>query len=307
MGNFGIKHGTNLNTNTDLQLKLTTKYSTLKLYRQIAAEFTTDGSAEGEVSVSHGLNYTPIVQVWGKHTSQFTFLSSISYSNTYSLIDSVNSYRPYGTGITYSTNDEEVTIRTVAVGGLGGGALPSTHYEFIVLIFVDLSDTYSGASGLTLSNDVGFKVSKDGVNVFTGEEYEMSYSSKYRAMQYYEGHIVTSSLTLPKMWGSIYDTFVQEATYVDFVHPLNYPPLFSVFSDLGGSEIYELPYTDIYPSGLTYKGLSEISGWCDANRIRILFNRWSESLSGALGYQFDATTINIYLIIYAIDLSQVEA
>ena len=307
MGDFGIKIGSNLNTNTDLQVKYTTKFSSLKLYRWIDAEFTTDSSGTGSVVVSHDLGYTPVVQVWGKHTSQFTFLSATNYPNTYSLLDSINSYRPYGLGITYFADEDNITIQTIAVGGYGGGASASTTYTFRILLWVDKSDDFSGVSTITLEDDYGYKVSESGVSVFDGEEHQMQYSSKYRAIQYYDGHILSSSLNLPEMWASLADTSEEEATYVDFNHNLGYPPLFFVYSNLGTSELYECPYYEVDPSGMAYKGLLEVSAWCDAERIRVLFHRESIVTSGnTYGTMYPSQTISVNVLITTDNLSRTE-
>lgn len=306
MGDFGIKIGSNLNTNTDLQLKLTTKYSSLKLYKWKDAEFTTDGSGNGSVSVPHDLGYTPVVQVWGKHTSQFTFLSVTSYPDTYSLIGNVNSYRPYGIGISYFADSENITIQTTASTAYSSGASPNTTYHFRVLIWVDKSENFVGQSSITLEDDYGFKSSDNEVSVFDGQEYEMQYSSKYRAIQYYDDHIKSSSLTLPAMHASRYDNDAQEATYVDFNHNLGYPPLFFLFSDLDLPFQYELPYFAADTVGPLYKGLMEVSAWCDSERIRVLFHRRSIYLSGDYGTVYPETTISLNLLITTDNLSRTE-
>ncbi len=308
MGDFGIKVGSNLNTNTALQLKFTTKFlGTTKLYKYVNASFTTDGSGVGSVEVPHDLGYIPIVEVWGKHTASFSFLSGTTYPNSWSLLANLNSYRPYGNGIDYYADDEKITIRAIAVGGIGGGVLPSTTYHFRVLIYVDKSEDFNGASTIALNDDFGFKNSINGVNVFTGQEYQMQSSSKYKALQYYDNHVVSSSLTLPEMWATEYDTQVQEATYVDFNHNLGYPPVFQLFSDLGTSYVYEAPYGSIFPVGMTYEGLYEVSAWCDASRVRVLFHRESVWQSGDTGQVFSAETINLNVIIFTENLEGEES
>lgn len=306
MGDLGIKIGSNLNTNTDLQLRFTSKFSSLKLYKWKDAQFTTNGSGVGSVEVTHDLGYTPIVQVWGKHTASYSFLSATTYSNAYSLIDSFNSYRPYGVGIRYHADEDKVTIETVDTGGIGGSAAASTTYYFRVLIWVDPSESFSGTSTIALNDDYGFKVSEDGVSVFDGEEYQMKYSSKYRAIQYYPNHVLTSSITLPAMWATRVDTEVTEASYIDFNHNLRFPPLFYVFSDLGGSNIYEIPYGEITPVGPNYKGFVETSAWCDSSRVRVLFGRESVSLSTNNGTEYPQTTYNFYVVISTFNLSITE-
>lgn len=307
-GNLGIKVGSNIETNTDNELKITTKFSSLKLYKWFNAELTTDVTGYGLAEYPHDLGYVPVIQVWGKHTAEFTFLSATTYPNAFSLIDNYNSYRDYGTGIIYYADNEKITIKTLAVEGIGGGALPNTTYYFRVLIWVDLSEAFTDPSNIALTGDYGFKVSNPGKDVLTAKEYEMEYSSKYKAIQYYPNHILTSSLTLPEMWASPYDTYEQEATYVDFNHNLGYPPMFLVYSDLGGASLFEMPYTTISPAGgILYKGLHEVSAWCDSSRVRVLFHRESiANFTDALGEVYSDETINIYVVIFTENLMGAE-
>lgn len=298
---LGVFVGNNLDTDTDVNLKLSTDYSSNKQYKWVDAQFTTNGSGVGSVTVSHGLDFEPMMEVWGKHTAQFTFLSTTSYSNAYSLIDSLNSYRPYGRGIIYFADDENVTIKTVAVGGIGGGASPNTTYHFRVLVWVDPVVSSVSDSGITPS-DIVFKTSQSDVDVLTGDEHEMIYSSDYKAYEYYSNHKKASSLTLPEMFASAHDTFVQEATYVDFLHNLGYPPRHKFYSDMDTSDWYEMPYSEISQVGVTYDGLVEVSSWCDANRIRVLFHRESSHVAGD-SQSYDETTINLKMKIYTEDLT----
>jgi len=305
--NYGIKAGSNVTTNTVLQAKLTTQHSSLKLYKWIDAEFTTNGSSEGSVEVPHDLGYVPVVQVWGKHTASFSFLSATTYPDSFSLLGSLNSYRPYNNGIIYHADNEKITIKTVAVGGVGGGASNNTTYQFRVLIWVDLSEDFNDPSNIALTGDFGFKASNVGENVLTAQEYKMTYSSKYKALQYFDNHIESSSLTLPAMWASEYDTYEQEAVYVDFNHNLGYAPIFLVYSDLGGSSLYEVPYNEIDPTGGdTYEGLVEVSAWCDSSRVRVLFHRESIYQSGSTGTIYPASTFSIHVVIFAESLTSEE-
>ena len=92
---------------------------------------------------------------------------------------------------------------------------------------------------------------------------------------------------------------------MDFNHDLGYPPLFYIWSDLGGSSIYECPYSEISPSGVVYDGLSEISAWCDSTRVRVLYNRESVFVSGT-STEYSSSTINLYIMILAVDLTEVQ-
>lgn len=303
MADQGIKVGDNVGTDTDLQAKFTTKFSSLKLYKWIDAEFTTDGSGFGSVTVDHDLGYIPVFQVWGKHTAQFSFLAATTYPNAFSLLGPLNSYRPYSGGIGASASNTQIFIQALHIEGFGGVS-PNTTYKFRVLIWVDLSEDFSDPSNIALTGDYGFKVSKPGEDVLTAEEYKMAYSSKYKAVQYYENHIQSSSLTLPAMWASRIDQSEQAAVYVDFEHNLGYQPMFFVYSDLGGSNIYEVPYMEVFGGGIyTMTGLQEVSAWCDSERVRVLFNRTSWYISGNYGKVYAEDTYNIYVMIFTENLA----
>lgn len=306
MGDFGMMVGSDLSTNTDLQLQFTSKFGSLKLYKWVNAQFTTDGSGNGSTTVTHGLGYVPMFQVWGKHTAQFAFLSSTSYPNAFSLIDSLNSYRPYGRGIDAYADNDKIYIRSLAIGGIGGGVSPNTTYYFRVLVWIDNSEAFSGTSTVPLTRDYGFKVGKPGVDITSGYEYQMKYSSKYRALQYFDSHIVSGSLYLPSIWATYHDQYEQEATYIDFNHSLGYPPLFMLYSNLGGSSLFEMPYGEVSAVGPTYDGLMEVSAWSDTSRVRVLFHRDSVYLSGNYGKQWGDMTISLQLILFTENLAGAE-
>ena len=303
---YGIAVGSNLNTDSLLSMKMTSADSSLKLYKWVNAQFTTNGSGVGSVTISHDLGYVPIVQVWGKHDAQYSFLSSTTYSNVFSLIDSANSYRPYSYGIEFFAESDKITIRTITPG-LGPTVLPSTTYYFRVLIWVDLSQSFTGHSNIALTGDYGFKVSNKDKNVLTDEEYNMTYSSKYKAIQYYQNHILHQALTLPEMWASKVDTFEEEAVFVDFNHNLGYPPFFLAYVDFGDGFLFEIPYSEAYSSAGHTQGFMELSAWSDINRVRILFKRSSTWVNGDFGKAFAATTVQVYLLMTTENLAGAES
>lgn len=308
MSNYGIKIGDNVVTDTNQLLKFTSKYPSLKLYQWGDAQFTTNGSSEGSVSIPHDLSYAPMVVVWRKLTAQYTFLSATTYPNAYIYDGAYNSYAPTDFNLCsrVKADTTQITISNhPAIGSpLSGGNQPNTTYNFRYMIFVDKSQAFNTASNIDLTGDYGFKVSKDGKNVFTNEEYDMAYSSKYKAVQYYDNHIVESSLTLPAMWASAYDSSVEEATYVDFNHNLGYVPYFFVYTDAGTSNWYQIPYMRLYDAGeFTLSGQEEVSAWADSSRVRVTYSRKSYWTSTLDGHQFSANTINIKCIIFTEDLT----
>lgn len=316
--NVGIKAGSNINTNTDSQLKLTSKFSSLKLYKWGDTSITTNGSGVGSVEIPHDLDYTPIVVVLRKRTAQYPFLSSTTYSNTFSRL----TFNPYFAGgeldFIYYADDEKLRIENVNTGIGSGGVLvapsPSTTYHFRYMIFVDKSESFSDHSNIALTNDYGFKVSQQDVDVLTGEEYEMAFSSKYKSLQYYENHILSSSLTLPAQWASINssNSRIEAATYVDFNHNLGYAPYFLVFSTHPsyslGSSLFLEPFRYYSNGYFAYKGIESVTGWADSQRVRVTFSRTSDA-SGDVspvtpyGEEFTSKTVQIKVVIFAESLT----
>lgn len=309
MSDYGFKVGPDIATDTDKELKFTSKYASLKLYKWGDAQFTTNGSGIGYVDISHDLDYAPMVVVWRKLTAQYSFLSATTYPNAYIYDGAYNSYAPTDKNLCSRVNADADKIRISnhpAIGSpLSGGNQPNTTYYFRYMIFVDKSQAFSSASNISLTGDYGFKASKDGVNVLTGEEYDMAYSSKYKAVQYYSNHIVSSSLALPAMWATRYDTEAEAATYVDFNHSLGFAPYFFVYTDAGTSNWYQIPYLRLFDaSPFSLSGQEEVSAWCDDDRVRVTFSRKSFWTSSVSGHQFSAKTINIKCIIFTENLAE---
>lgn len=310
---YGIKVGTNLNTNTRQQLKLSSEFSTFKIYKWNSVQLTTNGSSEGYVDITHDLGYSPFARVMIKATAQYPFLSATTYPNAFSRLDRYNPYVRQSGAFYFDVDDTRLRISTFpsGIGGFGiGVASPNTTYTFWYMLCVDLADIFSDQSNISLTGDYGFKVSKPGISVLDGEEYEMAYSSKYSSLQYYENHIEGETLTLPVMWANNYDTYEEAATYVDFNHNLGYPPFFIAYSthfDAGfGSGYFEEP-AFANPGFLGVpKGLESVSAWCDSSRVRITFSRYSQySSSTELDYGaiFAERTVFLRVAIFAFDLT----
>jgi hypothetical protein len=311
MSNYGISIGSNIDTNTDKTINFTSKYSSLKLYKWGDVSFTTNGSAQGSVEIPHDLGYTPIVEVYRKTTAQYTFLSATSYSNAYMDARIPNSYAGSDmneVAIVRADNSKILIRDQPIVVGITGGTQPNTTYYFRYMIFVDKSEVFTNKSNIALTGDYGFKVAKDGIDVINGQEYDMAYSSKYKAVQFYDQLIMSSSLTLPAMWSSVLDQEVEEATYVDFNHNLGYAPYFIFFIKIG-SVWLQAPYFGGSQVGPSLTGLTEISAWCDSTRVRILAKRLSYWYSAFLndnekGGEFAATTYEIKVVIFTVNLTE---
>jgi len=296
--NHGLKIGSNILTNTDKELNFSSEYSTLKFYKWGNAQFTTDGSGNGTVSILHDLKYSPIAMVFRNITPTWSSGGidlGTGSANSFCNIASVNHYAG---GILNSRFTAYTDANYLVI--VGSSVTPSTTYNFRYYILVDQSESYSSISNVSQTGNFGFKASKPDVSVETGKEYEMSYSSKYKAVQYYPSHIQTTTLTLPAMWANQYDTYVDEGTYVDFAHSLGYPPFFLAY--YGNSPITSLttiPYHLIFSGYPTFS----VNGFSDSSKVRIYFWRGSTYDAGDV---FDswpsATTISVKLIMFTENL-----
>ncbi len=305
MGNFGIKIGDNIETDSDVDLQLTSKHSMWKAYKWGNTSFTTNGSGVGSVEITHGLGYAPISLVFRKATAQWaspdTILPTTQYSNSFAYLGALNWY--FGGNesidIRVKVDDNKLYIQDNGLGNLS----PNTTYNFRYYILVDLSQAFSDASNVEFTGDYGFKVAKPGKSALESEEYDMEISSKYKALQFFQSHIQDQNLTLPEMFASRADPYVEEATYVDFEHNLGYAPLFlAYFSGDGGDSYASLPF---YSENALDTFNYSVAGFADANKVRIYF--WRASAQNSIvpvGYEhFNAQTINIKCIIFAENLA----
>lgn len=285
MGDYGImvsEAGDNVLTQIYDTAKFSTKYSTLKIYSSGNTSFTTNGSGVGSVEISHGLNYAPAFYVFNKDSYQDTFFEATTYSNC---------YFPIGV---YSQFDVYSTNSVLHIGGTGLSA--STTYYFRYYILVDLAQEFSSTSGIATTNDYGFKVSKPGVDVLTGDEYEMAYSSKYKSLQFYKESFQSETLTLPGYTASIVDDDPEAGTYVDFNHGLGYPPFFLAFFHstimTDANQYQELPW--YYLTGSDQLN-STIYGWADATRIRIILKNYAYITPSNYPALSETATIKLYI------------
>jgi len=307
---YGIKAskpGQDVKTVLDKYAQFSSKFATLKILTKGDTSITTDGSGNGSVTVAHGLNYAPAYYVFRKGTAQYTYLDASSYTNSFAPVTMVpsiwlpeTSTNGLSTFKAY-TNDTNLVITAT-------GASASTTYNFRYYLFVDLGQDYSGTDGVTLNSNYGMKVSKDGIDVKTGKEYEMGYSSKYKSLQYYDESYKTQDLTLPDMWATMVDTDVTEGTYVDFNHGLGYQPFYLVWAE-------NIPYPGITSGANTFVpwsiwlgagsqgGYIQTDTFCDSTKARVSFVRRSITTGTGNGPEFSSSTITIKCIIFTENLT----
>lgn len=289
------KTGDDVLTTTSKDLRFDSLKSAMKIYKWDDVSFTTDGSGDYTYTIPHNLGYAPAFYVMRKATAVWSLLSATEYTNAYFPVGSYNHYvknDPLNDRVHAYADATNLYIQVVT-------GTASLAMEFRYYILVDNSQAFSTAGGPGLTKKYGFKVAKQGYDVQDGQEYQMGYSSKYKALQYFKANQQTSTITLPAMFASDIDTEVEEATYVDFEHGLGYPPLFVASSDqpLGNAgEYFEIPIP------VAVSGISDangptiyINGWADSTRVRIYYYRDSfiHPTTGALVGNWSSSTITI--------------
>lgn len=260
MSNYGIKIGSNILTDTDEQLKETSKFSALKVYKwgETASKVLVSDTATH--TIPHDLGYAPSVLVFVEKTTGV--------------------YQPVGgnddtSGVFAYADENNLYISAFNAWGKITVLPPCKYY-----LLIDKAESFSSNSNIALTGDFGFKVSNIGEDVLSAEEYQMNESSKYKALQFFSESIKTETLSLPVMFADFTDQDVSEEQYVDFNHGLGYPPMFFAWFEVS-STLREIPYAE-YTSVLAndlitsfpYTSAS-VSAYCDSTKIRVTFHRQS--------------------------------
>lgn len=301
MGNYGLKiakPGGDVLTDADKDLAFHSDYGALKIFDSGTLSFTTNTSGNATTSFTHGLGYAPAFFMFRKDTANNNFMSgSTDYTNAYFPVGGFDKYVKDDTlhhALHAYADNNKIYIQASA-------AKPSTTMNFVYFLLVDQSEEFSSADGITLENDYGFKFAKAGFDVKTAHEYQLAFSSKYKILQYYDVSKKVSSIVLDEIFASAVDTFVEQASYVDFIHGLGYPPLFMAHAQATEStyaELQKIPYSRNNSGGGTN---TVISGFADSTRVRIYWYRNSDyGLTPAVRPN---ETLSIKLHVFTEDLS----
>lgn len=300
-GSIFVVADQNLNTDLIKNLKRNSDYGELKIYRWGNASITPDSDGDGVADISHDLNYAPSFYVFMK------------------LSD--GSWAPVGAASSLAFGDATATafgvsdsskLRIQTIGGYS--KLAALQRDFRYYLLVDKAQGFTGSTNVALTGDRGFKLAEEDINVFTGKEYQMKASSKYKSLQYFRESIKTETLTLPEMFSSYADQDNEEYQYVDFNHGFGYPPLFQAHFATG-SALKEIPYNEFTSSAYQYPYTSyQVTAKCDSTKIRVEFRRrstfdidqWLASnpgqASGQFAVQHSAQTITVAVLPYAENL-----
>ncbi len=300
--NYGIKvstTGVDVREQTDKNLSFTTKYGGMKILRSGTLSVTTDGSGNGTSSYAHNLGFAPAYIAYQKRTVQWTTLDASSYTNGY--VPDPGTANQWGSDYHHTLH---VYTDGTSIYLQAKGSQASTTYTIRYILFADLAQSYSGGDNL-LNNDYGFKVAKQGYNVESAKQYQLGYSSQYKALQYYDVNYKTTTLTLPKVWASPVDTYADEGTYIDINHGLGYPPLFLSYFRSGSSNTtvsMSIPYIGVNSIDNFAYG---VGAFCDATKVRISFWRASYFVTGSPNPNYNYNeTITIKCHIFTEDLSK---
>ncbi|HEX9063136.1 MAG TPA: hypothetical protein VF941_23430 [Clostridia bacterium] len=300
---FGVKVSKvnqDVKTALDKDIQFSSKFSTLKILGKGDTSLTTDGSGNGSVSVAHNLGYSPAYLVFRKGTASFSFLDASTYANSFTPVTDVPSLWFGQNSFTTYTNTSNLVISASSLAA-------NTTYNFRYYYLVDLAQSYSGASGISLVDDYGLKVSQANNDVKTGTEYNMGYSQKYKSLQYYDVSYQTQSLSLPLMYSDPMQKTVEAGTYVDIDHGLGYQPFFMAWAlnaFASGQNIF-VPFQQGYGNlAANQDGIKSVDGFCDSTRIRLSFYEKSVATANNVnGPKFQALTVTIKCIIFTENLT----
>lgn len=300
---YGLKiatPGSDVATQPVKDLAFTSQYPSLKIIKSGDISITTDGAGNGTVSVDHNLGFAPSYLSFRKATAQWTTLDASSHPNAYLPdIGIRNQWTDnYQFFLNMYTDATKVYVQAK-------DAQASTTYNLHYILFADLAQDYTGQD-ISVSGNVGFKVSREGIDVTEAKQYQLAYSSRYKALQYYDVNFSTYTLTLPIMFASPIDTEVEEGTYVDINHGLGYPPMYLSFfkSNYTDTTTYvSIPYQGLNPlDAVAYS----VASFCDSTKIRLSFWRSSTFLYNSFPYpNYDyQESITIKVYIFTEDLSK---
>lgn len=314
MGDYGLKISklaSSIATATlDRNLQFTSKYSGLKIYQAGTLSVAKTGTATVYGTVSHNLGFEPAHFVWRKFTASNSNFGTTTYPNAYAPIGAPNLWTPesYLTERIQSyTNSSDLVVEVNTGTALG-------TYDFSYYLLVDLANDYSGTVAGITTEDYGFKVSKEGIDVLEAKEYELVYSSKYKALQYYDESFATSSVSLPVQFSDPADTNVEAGAYVDFYHGLGYPPFYFGFfntdisynSVVNANRLVEIPFVETF-TDVVSPGYYLISSFATDEFVRLSAFRVTNGLNVLGNYgSFPAENITFKTYVTTQDLSSGE-
>jgi hypothetical protein len=281
---------------TIANMRFISLYGALKIYSKGTLSLTTDSSGNATASAAHNMGYAPGVFVYRKATARYDFLSgSTEYTNAYFPIGTYNDYVKDDTlhhAIHAYADEDNVYVQV-------SGGKASTAMNFTYVLFVDQSESFSTADGIT-TDTYGLKIAKTAIDVKTAYEYQLRFSSQYKILQFHNVSKKVETITFDRIFASVLDTNVEQGSYVDFNHGLGYPPIVFPFGIAGatGDRLVKLPY--MAQNSIGAPG-TIISYFIDSTRIRVYWYR--QSMYSALPLDLPDDTLTIKVLPFTEDLS----
>jgi len=298
--------GDDVKTTADKDLFFNGDSPVLKSFKIADISMVCNGSGVGSATISHNLNYKPAYFIFLKGDTRDWFDAD---NNTYS-----NCFFPIGSLNNWYENQNIEYIQAISTDGqidlsVNNASFANKTLNFRYILCVDPALSASGVSGLTAS-EYGLWISKKGKDVKTAEEYDLTFSSDYKALQFHNVHKFSEeSITLPLNRASIDSQNQESGGYVDFNHNLGYQPFFIAYVQLG-STWYEMPYGNVDssadPSESSLIGRSA-SGFCDSSKVRLFVSTRSKCYADDddldVSATYTQTTYKVKLIIFSLDLT----
>ncbi len=284
---------------TALQKVFSTDINTLKIYSKALVTITTDGSGIGSVTIPHNFGYAPTFFVFRKGTASWQrnnagSIDSGSYPNAYFPNAGEKNNWINQPEIQYTSDEDNFYISIIGAN--------STAYNFVYFIMADLAEEYDSDSP-NGTHHFGIKMGQPGHSVLNKKDFQLAWSTRFRAMEYIAQKSGSVQISLPELFGQqVSDTAPEEAVYADINHGLGYPPFFLAFVDFGFGSMQEIP-TEAFSAliDLGLGGLNQtIDSWCDATRIRFSF--WRKAYFESDDF-WSQTTITIRYLIFKEDLT----
>lgn len=161
MANYGLKvskSGDSVLTAASKDLRFNSENGAFKVFKSGDANFTTNSSGNGSVTIAHNMGYAPSFVVYRKATARYDFLSgSTEYTNAYFPVGSPNFYVKDDTlHHAIHAYADGTNLKIECKGGKTSTAMYFRYY-----IFVDQSQTFSPVYGALTNTLPKYGLSND--------------------------------------------------------------------------------------------------------------------------------------------------
>jgi len=264
LGIYISEAGHDATTASAKNLVFSSDFKTPKIYTSGDFSITTDASGNATSSVAHPLNYAPGFYIFRKGTTKANIMDASTHANVFTPNNET-----FDVWWDHS-QDLGCYSDTSSLKYIASGAGINTTYDFRHYLLLDPSET-TNASG-DFESLFGIRTTMAGFDALTGKIYQTGIDSKYNTFSYHKGLMGSYNLTLPAVFASaISDTDVEEGTYVDIYHGLEFAPFYIAYMEIG-AELYEIPMARAW-SDISLDYYWAVNSWCDSTRVRLSFWR----------------------------------